>query len=209
MNLQIDTIEFEESQETKLAAMRSKVQGTMERLNYLDNVYKQKEIGVQKREKNLQVACGTWLGVTIAWFLLGEIIYALTSDSVWGYAFSIMSIWICIFVAIVFLFATIRIWASLFTHMMKLTAPVRLIYNRRYKSCTLQDLQRYGIYTLTEEKRDCKSLIGQVAENRKRLQNYLDNPDSTVEEGEKLLSGMESQLEENDRRATVLYGERV
>lgn len=208
MKLQIDETEFEETEETKRAFVRSRVEGAIDRLNYLDNIYQLKEQGVQNRKKNLKTMCLTWLGVSAAWALLGLFIYSMTVGSM-GFAFSVTTIYMCYLMAVIFLLGTIRIFASLQTHMMKWSAPVRLVYNRKYKQRTLQDLQRSGIYTLAEETRDCKLLLRQVSDNRKRLQNYLNNPESTIEEGEELLKGMEVQLEENEKRATVLYGERA
>lgn len=208
MNLQIDETEFEETEETKRAFVRSRVEGAIDRLNYLDNIYQLKEQGVQNRKKNLRMACLAWLGVTIAWAIMGLIIYNMTVGTM-GFAFSVTTIYVCFFMAVVFLIGTIRVFVSLQTHMMKWSAPVRLVYNRKYKKYTLQDLQRSGIYTLAEETRDCKLLLRQVSDNRKRLQNYLNNPESTIEEGEELLKGMEVQLEENEKRATILHGERA
>lgn len=208
MKLQIDETEFEETEETKRAFVRSRVEGAIDRLNYLDNIYQLKEQGIQNRKKNLKTMCLTWLGVSAAWALLGLFIYSMTVGSM-GFAFSVTTIYMCYLMAVIFLLGTIRIFASLQTHMMKWSAPVRLVYNRKYKQRTLQDLQRSGIYTLAEETRDCRLLLRQVSDNRKCLQNYLNNPESTIEEGEELLKGMEVQLEENEKRATVLYGERV
>ena len=54
MNFSIDTYEYEETPETQIAGVRSKVEGGVQRLDYLENVYKQKQIGVMNRIRNLR-----------------------------------------------------------------------------------------------------------------------------------------------------------
>jgi len=209
MNFSIDTYEYEETPETQIAGVRSKVEGGVQRLDYLENVYKQKQIGVMNRIRNLRWACVAWLAISLAWLGFGLFIYVMTRNSAYGYAFAFTSIGACYLASALFLVGTLRVFLSYCTHEMKVSAPVRLIYNRRAKNYTLQDMQTYGIYTLKEEGEDCKKLIAQVVENRKILQNYLNSPKSTAEKGEELLNGMTTMLEENDRRATILYGERM
>lgn len=209
MNFSIDTYEYEEAPETQIASVRSKIGGAVQRLDYLENVYKQKQIGVMNRIRNLRWACVAWLAISLAWLGLGLFIYVMTRDSVYGYAFAFSSIGVCYLASVIFFLGTVRVFLSYCTQEMKISAPMRLIYNRRAKNYTLQDMKTYGIYTLKEEGEDCKKLIAQVVENRKILQNYLNSPKSTAEKGEELLNGMTTMLEENDRRATLLYGERM
>jgi len=209
MNYSIDTYEYEEAPETQIASVRSKIGGAIQRLDYLENVYKQKQIGVMNRIRNLRWACVAWLVIAVAWLCLGLFINLMTRDSVYGHAFSFTTIGVCYLISVFFMIGTLRVFLSYCTHEMKVSAPVRLIYNRRVKTYTLQDIQTHGVYTLKEEGQDCKKLLAQVAENRKLLQNYLNTPKSTAEKGEELLSGMAAMLEENEKRATLLYGERI
>lgn len=209
MKFSIDTEEYEETPETQIAGVRSRAEAAIQRLDYLENVYIQKQNGVRNRIRNLRWASIAWLVIAVAWLCLGLFINLMTRDSAYGLAFSFTTIGVCYLISVFFMIGTLRVFLSYCTHEMKVSAPVRLIYNRRVKTYTLQDIQTHGVYTLKEEGQDCKKLLAQVAENRKLLQNYLNTPKSTAEKGEELLSGMTAMLEENEKRATLLYGERI
>ena len=209
MQFQINAEEFEESEETKSGAMRYKIMEAVQRTNYLENVYEQKAECIRMRKRNLEWAIGLSFGVAVLLALMAIIIRIFTKDSGYGEIFAMWPILLLSVMTVVFVFNALRKLASLLTHQGVFAAPLRMIYNRRVKRYTYEELQTTGIYTLAEEERECQQLLKQIRNDRKELQAYLENPEATAEAGEELLAYMNSHFEEKDRKATLLYGERV
>ncbi len=209
MQFQINAEEFEESEETKTGAMRYKVMEAVQRTNYLENIYEQKADCIRMRKRNLGWAIGLSFGVAVLLMLIATVMQILTMGSGYGAVFAMWPILLLNIMAVIFVLSALRKVASLLTHKGAFAAPLRMIYNRRVKRYTYEELQTTGIYTLAEEERECQQLLKQIRNDRKELQAYLENPESTVEAGEELLSYMDSHFEEKDRKATLLYGERV
>lgn len=209
MRFQINAEEFEESEETKTGAMRYKVMEAVQRTNYLENVYEQKADCIRMRKRNLGWAIGLSLGVAILLALIVATMWIFTRGSGYGAVFAMWPILLLSVMTVLFVFNALRKLASFLTHQGVFSAPLRMIYNRRVKRYTYEELQTTGVYTLAEEERECQQLLKQIRNDRKELQAYLGNPEATVEAGEEILAYMDSHFEEKDRKATLLYGERV
>lgn len=209
MRFQINTEEFEESEETKSGAMNYRVMEAIQKTNYLENAYEQKEICIRTRIRNLGWAIGLSFGAAGLLILIAVIMWFFTMDSTLGTVFAMWPILMLSILAIVFILSALRKVASLLTHKGVFAAPLRMVYNRRAKRYTYEELQAAGIYTLVEEERECQQLSKQIRKDRKELQAYLENPETTMADGEELLVHISGHLEEKDRKATLLYGERV
>lgn len=208
MQFQIEAEGFEESEETKRGSMRYRILEAVERTNYLENIYEQKAACIETRRKNLDWAIGLTFGMAGILVLLAVIMLVMTSGSP-GVVFSMWPVLVLNILAAVLVISACRKIASVLTHKGVFAAPLRLIYNRRIKHCSFEELQAVGVYTLAEEEQDCRQLLRQIRDDRKALLAYLETPEAAVEQGEDLLSGMEHHFEEKDRKATLLYGERV
>lgn len=208
MQFQIDEAGFEESEETKIGSVRYKVMDAVRRMDYLENIYEQKAVCIETRRKNLGWTIGLTFGMAGGLVLLALIMQVMTAGTL-GAVFSMWAVLVLNILAVVFVLSACRKIAALLTHKGVFAAPLRLIYNRKIKRYSFEELQAIGVYTLAEEERDCRQLLRQIRDDRKALQAYLENPEAEAATGEDLLSGMENHFEENDRKATLLYGERV
>lgn len=205
MSFQINPEEFETTEEVRQSSIRYEVMETLQKIGYLENRYEQKLISVENRKKNLLWTIGIRVLVAIGFGVLA-VIFNIFSHP----AFAITSIGVCMIAAAIAMFDAIRVVLSYCTHMEFFSAPIWLVKNKVKQISGYATIQTgHGLYTLKQEGKDCLQLQKQLQRDKQTLKRFLEQEQTTEEEGRELLDGIVPTLEEMDTRAVLLYGERI
>lgn len=205
MGFQINADEFEVTEENKLSSMRYEVLETLQKIDYLENRYEQKMISVERRKKDLLWAIGVRVVVAVGLGLLA-IFFNVFSHPAFGFE----SVAVCLVIAVIVMLGAMRVVLSYCTHMEVFSAPIWLIKKKVKQISGYATIQAgQGIYTLKQEGKDCLQLQKQLRRDKQILKKYLEQEQTTEEEGRALLDGILPTLEEIDTHAALLYGERI
>ena len=188
MGFTITAEEFEETQETKNHAIRFEVMEAQQKLDMLEDRYRERRKAIERRKKNLWAAF--WSRIVVILFLQ-VFSWILQKYSLWMFAMSAVGV-ISIMTICLFL-DTVRVLGSICVHNEYITG----IFNETvYKIARRRRHSNSRHYTLKQEEETIVYLTGQVQENKKRLQMFLQKEEVTEEEGRTLLASMATQLEE-------------
>lgn len=205
MSFQINPEEFETTEEVRQSSIRYEVMETLQKIGYLENRYEQKMISVERRKKDLLWAIGVRVAVAVGLGLLA-IFFNIFSHPAFGFE----SVAVCLVIAVIVMLGAMRVVLSYCTHMEFFSAPIWLIKNKVKQISGYATIQSgHGLYTLKQEGKDCLQLQKQLQRDKQTLKRFLEQEQTTEEEGRELLDGIVPTLEEMDTRAVLLYGERI
>lgn len=205
MSFQINPEEFETTEEVRQSSIRYEVMETLQKIGYLENRYEQKMISVERRKKDLLWTIGVRVAVAVGLGLLA-IFFNIFSHPAFGFE----SVAVCLVIAVIVMLGAMRVVLSYCTHMEFFSAPIWLIKNKVKQISGYATIQSgHGLYTLKQEGKDCLQLQKQLQRDKQTLKRFLEQEQTTEEEGRELLDGIVPTLEEMDTRAVLLYGERI
>ena len=205
MSFQINPEEFETTEEVRQSSIRYEVMETLQKIGYLENRYEQKMISVERRKKDLLWAIGVRVAVAVGLGLVA-IFFNIFSHPAFGFE----SVAVCLVIAVIVMLGAMRVVLSYCTHMEFFSAPIWLIKNKVKQISGYATIQSgHGLYTLKQEGNDCLQLQKQLQRDKQTLKRFLEQEQTTEEEGRELLDGIVPTLEEMDTRAVLLYGERI
>ncbi len=183
----------------EVAAMRSllreaskKAEGTIDR-------YQQRLIGVENRKKSIlwtliiQYVFGLLL-------FLGAVFVVVVTDAMIAHT----TLAFFLITSIVVLVSATRVLIGFLAHMRSLSRKTGMI------AVTNKEKQKMGIegfYPLKQEKQDCELHIRQLRDFRAKVEEFMANPEMDTKRAQRCLEDAESFLDEDERRATRIYGE--
>lgn len=186
MAFQINSEEFEVTEDNKKKDIDYEILEAMKTISFLIDRYQQRIQAVERRKNNLLNTIKTLVAITLAFFFLAIILTLFTLRSSTGMVFAIWAVILFVIIGIIEAINVIRAIRSYCVHTGKI--PNRM-------------------YTLHQEEEKLQYLLKNLEDIRERMEKFLKQEQRTEEAGRVLLGEALPQLKEDEQRAEYLYGE--